>query len=234
MAEKSNDEMSSKCQSKLYKNKEKGYLSSSPSGDRAGLVLLPMESRMFVSFLLIPLLLCAPPANAADDQLQPQVAVSAQGSKKLTDHVSIRGSGHAFWVPQDAGTDDAMIGIVYAGPKIVVGEHYSIAPQLGAIVNWTGEGDLMPIASAWNWIDVGPMHGFVEAEVYPNLTTGDITYFGFYGIDTDRVPLVWLGAHVEQVGTNVNAGPTSEFRWGTRGFRSTTIEDWATARMSSV
>jgi hypothetical protein len=164
-----------------------------------------MEHAMFFSILLVSLLFHS--ADAADSQLQPQVAVSAQGSHELRKDVTLRGSGHAFWVPQEAGTDDAVIGMVYVGPKFMMNDHYSIAPQLGAIVNWTGEGDVMPIVSAWNWIDVKHFHAFIEAEIYPNFTTGDVVYYGFYGLDYDRLRLVWIGVHLEQVGTGLNVGP---------------------------
>lgn len=161
---------------------------------------------MFASLLLVSSLLHV--ADAADDQLQPQVAVSAQGSEKLTERVSLRGSGHAFWIPQKADTDDAMIAMIYVGPKFsLLSGRYTIAPQIGAVENFFGEGDVMPIVSVWNWVDIGHIHGFVEAEIYPDFDDGNITYFGFYGVDYDCVPLVWVGAHVEQVGTNINAGP---------------------------
>lgn len=155
--------------------------------------------------LTILALLASSPSALADDTLHPQVSASVQGKEKLNTTLELRGSGHILWAP--GPEDDTVLFFLYTGPRIHVTPWFSTAPQIGSVVNWAGEGDLLPLASVWNWIDFNHFHGFVEADTYPDFAGGTVTYFGFYSIDYDRLGLIWVGAHAEQVNRNVNAGP---------------------------
>lgn len=141
----------------------------------------------------------------ADDNLHPQVNVMVGGERVVNRTWKVRASGHLFWAPRPE--DDTTLFFLYAGPKFHVAPWLSIAPQIGSVVNWTGKGDVLPLVSVWNWIDLSHFHFFLEGDVYPDFAGGTASYYGLYSVDYDRLKLVWIGAQVEQVNAIVNVGP---------------------------
>lgn len=154
----------------------------------------------------LALLLTSSSPAFADDTLQPQVAVSVQGTRTLNDTWGIRGSGHFSWAP--GPKDDTSLFFLYAGPKAQITPWLSIALQLGTVVNWKGTGDAMPLASVWGSIGLSShLNLFVVADIYPDFADKNVTYYGFYSIDYNGLRLVSVGAHAEQINESVNVGP---------------------------
>jgi hypothetical protein len=142
-------------------------------------------------------------AFAQDNVLHPQVNFTLEGSRTLTDTLSLRGSGQVFWTP---GADEGeTLVFVYVGPKFALTDWYTIAPQVGTAVNWTGEGDLQPLFSTWNWIGSHRLRAFIETDLYLSLEDGTPTYFGVYSVDYGT-KLVEFGPQVEQVNTAFSIG----------------------------
>lgn len=154
---------------------------------------------------LLALVAVLPSVALADDTPHPQVNASVQGTHVVNETWEIRGSGHAFWAPSPA--DDTELFFLYAGPKLHLSHWFSIAPQVGSVVNWAGTGDIRPLLSVWNWVDLNHLHFFVEADIYPDFAGSMVDYYGLYTADYDRLGIVWLGAQMEQVDASVNVGP---------------------------
>lgn len=156
--------------------------------------------------MLIALALLASSSPAlADDTIHPQIAASVQGTHVVNEGWEVRGSGHVFWTPGPE-TGSTMF-LLYTGPKFHVAPWLSIAPQIGSIVGWNAPDGLLPLVSAWGWIDVSHLHFFVEGDVYPDFASGTASYYGLYAADYDGLKLAWIGIHVEQVDTSMNIGP---------------------------
>lgn len=143
------------------------------------------------------------PSAFAQDVVHPQANFTLEGTRPLTDALSLRGSGHIFWAPGPG--EDVAIGLMYLGPKIKVTDWFSIAPQVGMVTNWTGNGDLQPMLSAWSWIGSGRLRGFVESDGFISLEDGTPTYYGFYAVDYS-FKLIDVGPQVEQTNASFSAG----------------------------
>lgn len=147
----------------------------------------------------LSLVLVLATASAAEP-LGAQVNLGISGTHEINDQVEIHGAGIYFWGPQPAPAEDMGIAFFYLGPKVTLGDHFSTAPHVGAVVNRNNDGQALPILSSWNWLAFGPIRGFVEAEIYTDFDSGEIAYYGLYSADYAGLGVVLLGLHVEQAG----------------------------------
>ncbi|PIR47584.1 hypothetical protein COV06_02790 [Candidatus Uhrbacteria bacterium CG10_big_fil_rev_8_21_14_0_10_50_16] len=167
-------------------------------------------NRMLI-VLLIGFLAAASPARAEDVLAPFQVLTAVHGESHAMDkaeHVSMRASGHLFWVPED-GTH-ALFG--YVGPKFTFKEKYAtvwFSPQVGVAGHWTPSGGTAALASFWFGINLldDAIAIFLEGDGYFAEDVHD--YYGYYEASFTppwKLPL-HVGFQVEQLNAGVTFGP---------------------------
>lgn len=139
--------------------------------------------------------------STAQADVGTQAIVKVVGSTHVSEKVDVGVFGSMFVAP---GSDPLYF--TYVGPGFQVTKWWWTSPRVGMVINLPAYGDAMPIVSWWNNFTVRKFSLFVETEVYPNATNGDVTYYGYYSLDIN-LALVTFGVHVEQVNLGATEGP---------------------------
>lgn len=167
-----------------------------------------MIRSLSLSFLVLIVLTSA----ALADTLAPFQVLSVVHAESpaidKAEHVSMRASGHLFWVPEE-GTH-ALFG--YVGPKFTFKEEHAtvwFAPQVGVAGHWTPSGGAAALASLWFGINLldDAIAIFLEGDGY--FAEGVHDYFGYYEASFTppwKLPL-HVGFQVEQLNAGVTFGP---------------------------
>lgn len=153
--------------------------------------------------------LLASNAFAAEPVVNPQAIMKVVGGVPVDDTVSIGMFASAFITP---GNDPLYF--AYVGPGFTPTGWWWTSPRIGMEMNLPVSGETRPIVSWWNVVTLSKRYSiFLESDVYPDLLSGEMIYYGYYSVERDST-LLNLGIHAEQVNLGVTVGPHVAVNFG--------------------
>ncbi len=145
------------------------------------------------------------------EPLSGQLMLTATGQSELSEKVDLDAFVSLFW-ERSAETE---LAFAYVGMPIAITDRLTIGPYTGAVLNWTGQGDIAPLASIWTSFDATKkLHLFAEGDLY-FFPTGRPVYFGAYSADYDLISdVLSAGLVTEHVDTGFNSGGRLKIEFG--------------------